>query len=62
MTDGKKIIVTQTRGTARRDKRLRATLEALGLGRVGKQREHPANGAILGMVRRVEHLVSVTPK
>ena len=35
------------------------TLEALGLRKMGKVVEHDANPAILGMVNKVKHLVSV---
>ena len=34
-------------------------LEALGLRRVGQVVEHDVNPAILGMVNKVKHLVSV---
>lgn len=39
--------------------RQRATLHALGLHRIRAVKEHPDNGAIRGMIRRVEHLVEV---
>ena len=35
------------------------TLEALGLRKIGQVVEHDANPAILGMVNKVKHLVSV---
>ena len=35
------------------------TLEALGLRKMGQVFEHDANPAILGMVNKVKHLVSV---
>ena len=35
------------------------TLEALGLRKMGQVVEHDANPAILGMVNKVQHLVSV---
>jgi large subunit ribosomal protein L30 len=34
-------------------------LEALGLRKMGQVVEHDANPAILGMVNKVKHLVSV---
>lgn len=55
----KRIVIKQVRGAAGRDPATKATLRALGLGRIGKQREYNANPAILGMARRVAHLVSV---
>ena len=59
MSSGKRILVRQTRGSARRTQRVKATLQALGLGRVGKQREFTANDAVLGMIARVNHLVEM---
>jgi len=35
------------------------TLDALGLKKIGRVVEHEANPAILGMVNKVKHLVSV---
>ena len=35
------------------------TLEALGLRKMGQVVEHDANPAILGMINKVKHLVSV---
>jgi len=35
------------------------TLDALGLKKLGRVVEHEANPAILGMVRKVKHLVEV---
>ena len=37
----------------------KATLVALGLGRIGKVRVHPDNPQIRGMVQKVTHLVIV---
>jgi len=49
----KKIYVKQIRSTARtRAKHLR-TLEALGLGRLGKHKIHDDNPCIRGMIRSV---------
>ena len=35
------------------------TLEALGLRKMGQVVEHDANPAILGMINKVKHLVSI---
>jgi large subunit ribosomal protein L30 len=35
------------------------TLDALGLRKIGRVVEHEKNPAILGMIERVKHLVSV---
>ena len=56
-----KIRVKQVRGTGRRTKEVRETLDALGLGRIGKERVHNVNAALVGMLRRVEYLIEVTP-
>ena len=54
-----RITVKQIRGVRGRTQRVRRTLEALGLGRIGKSKELPANPAVCGMVRKVRHLVEV---
>lgn len=55
----KRVRVTQIKSGIGRTKRHNATLEALGLGRIGKSQEHPVNGALLGMVRQVHALVKI---
>lgn len=57
--DVQRIRVRQIRGVAGRTKRTRDTLAALGLGRIGKSREHNVNPALVGMVKAVRHLVEV---
>ena len=54
-----KIIITQTGSQIKCHKRQKATLEALGLGRIGKKNELEATPQVRGMVAKVEHLVSV---
>ena len=39
--------------------RQRATIRSLGLRKIGSVVEHEADGAILGMVKKVSHLVKV---
>lgn len=56
---GEKIKVTQVRSGAGRTKEVLATLQALGLGRIGREREHKLTAPIYGMLRRVKHLVRV---
>jgi large subunit ribosomal protein L30 len=53
----KKILVTQTRSSIRNPKPEVATLKALGLGRIGKKATHRKDDTIMGMIRRVSHLV-----
>jgi len=55
----KKILVTQTGSTIRRDRRQLQTLQALGLGRIGKTAEHEQSTSVMGMLRSVSHLVLV---
>ncbi len=53
------IKITQTRSQIRRPAGQKKTLEALGLGRIGKTVEVEATPQIEGMVAKVRHLVSV---
>ncbi len=59
---GKKIVVKQTRSANRSEKRHYATLQALGLGRIGREAEHISTPCTLGMIRSVEHLVTIAHK
>jgi len=54
-----KIKVTKVKSAINRTKGQKLTLEALGLKRIGQVVEHNATPNILGMVKKVEHLVSV---
>ena len=40
----------------------RATLRALGLGKIGRSRELPDNPAVRGMLAKIPHLLSVEGK
>ena len=55
----KKVMVIQVRSKSGQDPKCRATLEALGLGKIGKKKEFDYTPAVQGMVRRVKHLVQV---
>mmetsp|Transcript_20504 Transcript_20504/g.35249 ORF Transcript_20504/g.35249 Transcript_20504/m.35249 type:complete len:95 (+) Transcript_20504:39-323(+) len=55
----RKIIVTLRRSVIGRPPNQRATVKALGLGRISSYKEHTCNPAILGMVQTVKHMVSV---
>jgi large subunit ribosomal protein L30 len=55
----KRIRVKQVRSKIRRPKNQKLTLEALGLRNLNQVVEHDATPAILGMVKTVNHLVSV---
>ncbi len=54
-----KIKVTKVKSAIKRTKRQKLTLEALGLKKIGQVVEHDSTPNILGMVKKVEHLVSV---
>jgi len=53
-----KIIVTQEKSAINRTLRQKRTLVALGLKRIGHSIEHDASANILGMIKKVNHLVS----
>ena len=55
----KKLKITQVRSKIRRPKNQKLTLEALGLTRMNQSVEHEATPSILGIVKTVNHLVSV---
>ncbi len=54
-----KILVKQVRSQINCPLTQKKTLVSLGLKRLGQSVEHDANPAILGMVNKVKHLVSV---
>ncbi|NNK28662.1 MAG: 50S ribosomal protein L30 [Flavobacteriaceae bacterium] len=54
-----KIKVTKMKSAINRTKNQKRTLEALGLKKIGQVVEHDATPNILGMVNKVQHLVSV---
>jgi large subunit ribosomal protein L30 len=53
------IKVTQVRSKIKRPQDQKATLEALGLKRINQTVEHTATPQVLGMVKKVAHLVKV---
>jgi len=57
-----KIKVTKVRSEINRPQRQKRTLEALGLRKMGQTVEHDDTPNILGMIRKVNHLVSVETK
>jgi large subunit ribosomal protein L30 len=54
-----KIKITQVRSTINRPKVQKATIEALGLGRINRTVVHEATPQIIGMVKKVTHLITV---
>jgi large subunit ribosomal protein L30 len=55
-----KVEVTQIRSTINRPKRQKLTIKALGLGKLHKTVAHEATPQIMGMIKKVSHLVTVT--
>ncbi len=53
-----KIKVKQVKSAIKRPQNQKRTLEALGLRKIGHVVEHDATPSILGMIKKVEHLVS----
>lgn len=54
-----KIKITQIKSVIDRSDRQKRTMQALGLKKINQSVEVEANPAIIGMVRKVNHLVAV---
>ena len=54
-----KIKITQVRSAINRPKNQKLVLEALGLRKMNQSVEQESSPVILGMVRKVDHLVKV---
>jgi ribosomal protein L30, bacterial/organelle len=54
-----KVKLTLVRSTIGRSKRQKATIEALGLRKLNQSIEKETSPAVLGMIKKVEHLLSV---
>ncbi|HMT35883.1 MAG: 50S ribosomal protein L30 [Bacteroidetes bacterium] len=52
-----KVKVTQVKSSIDRPERQKATLRALGLNKISQTVEHEATPQILGMIKKVGHLV-----
>jgi ribosomal protein L30, bacterial/organelle len=55
----KKIKITLVKSPIDRPERQKATLQALGLNKTNASREVEATPQILGMIRKVDHLIKV---
>ena len=55
----KKIKITLVKSPIDRPERQKLTLQALGLNKTNSAREVEATPAVLGMIRKVEHLLKV---
>jgi large subunit ribosomal protein L30 len=51
--------VTQVRSGIGQTKQHHGTLRSLGLGRIGRSAEHKESPELVGMLRKVAHLVKV---
>jgi ribosomal protein L30 len=58
---GQKVVVTQKRSAAGRSAKYKATLQAIGLGSIGKTRTVTVDAATWGQIKRVSSIVEVTP-
>ena len=54
-----KVKVTQVRSQIGQSEKHRGTLRALGLGKIGRSREHTESPELAGMLRKVRHLVKI---
>ena len=54
-----KIKVKQVKSAINRPQRQKLTLQALGLGKLNRTVEHEATPQILGIVKKVEHMVKI---
>lgn len=55
----RKVIVTLKRSVIKRPKDQKQTVQALGLNKLNSTVEHEATPQILGMIKKVEHLIEV---
>ena len=54
-----KITVTKVKSTIEKTERVKLTMKALGLNKIGDSNTVENTDAIAGMIRKVSHLVSV---
>jgi len=55
----KKVLITQIKSIINSDKKQKATIKGLGLRRIGDTFETKCTNEILGMMKKVEHLIKV---
>ena len=56
---GASLRVRQVRSGIGFDKTQKATLKAMGLGKLGRVRELPDNKEVRGMIRKIPHLIQL---
>jgi large subunit ribosomal protein L30 len=54
-----RVKITQVKSQIGQSERHRGTLRALGLGKIGRSREHDESAVLAGMLRKVRHLVKI---
>jgi len=54
-----RVRIKQVKSTIKRPKVQERTLEALGIRRIGQEREHELTPQIQGMIDKVNHLITV---
>jgi large subunit ribosomal protein L30 len=54
-----RIKITQVKSIIDRSERQKRTMQALGLNKMNRSVEVEANAAIIGMVRKVNHLIAI---
>ena len=54
-----KLVITQVKSATGSSKKQRATLQSLGLGRIGRTVERPDGDVVRGQVHSVQHLLEV---
>jgi large subunit ribosomal protein L30 len=54
-----KVRITQVKSTIKREQSQKDTMRALGLGKVNRTVEHEVNPQVLGMIKKVSHLVKL---
>ncbi|MCH5597207.1 50S ribosomal protein L30 [Niabella ginsengisoli] len=55
----KKVKITLVKSPIDRPQRQKLTLQALGLNKTNSSKEHEATPQVLGMIRKVEHMLKV---
>ncbi|MBX3102831.1 MAG: 50S ribosomal protein L30 [Bacteroidetes bacterium] len=54
-----KVRITQVKSTIKRERSQKGTMRALGLGKLNQSVEHEVNPQVLGMIKKVSHLVKL---
>ncbi len=57
-----KVVITQVKSAIGKPKNQKATIEALGIKKLNRPVEKEATPQILGMIRKVSHLLKVEEK